>query len=226
MTVLSGGPRLFVTVGSTKFVDLVEAVLSAPVLDAVSQAAQEVGKGNASIMIQFGATPIQQVLFGGLGLPGGDGADEGTLPITLLGGKRHAIETYDPGALADSLSPEAIKTELAQAGSPEEDQLGFKHFAMDKKGSHGTIHFELVDYVKSISPHLETADVVISHAGSGTILETLRMGSNSRPKLIVVPNETLMDNHQLELAKALSEKHYVYSARLLSGKKTPEEKVG
>jgi beta-1,4-N-acetylglucosaminyltransferase len=37
--------------------------------------------------------------------------------------------------------------------------------------------------------------------GSGTILEVLRMGK----PLIVVPNNTLADNHQLELAKALAD---------------------
>jgi UDP-N-acetylglucosamine transferase subunit ALG13 len=224
-TKASLGPRVFVTVGSTKFVNLVEAILSAPVLDAVSLAAQEMNKGGASIVIQFGATPIQQILFGGLGLQGDGGVDEGTLPITLLGGKRNAIQT-DPTEIADSLSPEAIKKELAQADSYEEDQLGFKHFTMDRQASHGTVHLELIDYVKNIRPYLESADVVVSHAGSGTILETLRMEISSKPKLIVVPNETLMDNHQMELAKALSEKHYVYSARIQLSKKSSREKAG
>ncbi|KAI0064643.1 glycosyltransferase family 1 protein [Artomyces pyxidatus] len=44
------------------------------------------------------------------------------------------------------------------------------------------------------------ADLIISHAGSGTILDVLRKGK----PLIVIPNPTLADNHQEELAHALS----------------------
>ncbi|WPH01409.1 Hypothetical protein R9X50_00425400 [Acrodontium crateriforme] len=52
--------------------------------------------------------------------------------------------------------------------------------------------------------------VVISHAGSGTILDALRLNV----PLIVVPNPTLLDNHQLELAEALAEQGYVVHGRL------------
>ncbi|KAK8906095.1 hypothetical protein QC760_005989 [Botrytis cinerea] len=47
--------------------------------------------------------------------------------------------------------------------------------------------------------------VVISHAGSGTILDALRIGV----PLIVVPNTSLLDNHQVELADELERQGYV-----------------
>ena len=54
--------------------------------------------------------------------------------------------------------------------------------------------------------------VVISHAGSGTVLDALRI---SVP-LIVVPNAELLDNHQVELAEALAEQEYVVYGKLES----------
>ncbi|KAL8827357.1 MAG: hypothetical protein Q9191_003229 [Dirinaria sp. TL-2023a] len=56
----------------------------------------------------------------------------------------------------------------------------------------------------------EAEGVVISHAGSGSILDALRI---SVP-LIVVPNPSLLDNHQIELAEELSAQGYVVHGRL------------
>ncbi|KAJ9641061.1 N-acetylglucosaminyldiphosphodolichol N-acetylglucosaminyltransferase catalytic subunit alg13 [Coniosporium tulheliwenetii] len=52
--------------------------------------------------------------------------------------------------------------------------------------------------------------VVISHAGSGSILDALRIDV----PLVVVPNPNLLDNHQVELAEALEEQGYVVHGRL------------
>jgi UDP-N-acetylglucosamine transferase subunit ALG13 len=157
----NGGPKIFVTVGSTKFIHLVEVILSAPVLNAVSRAANEIGKGDASIVIQFGATPIQEVLFGKLQ---DGGADEGTLPIKLLGGKRNTFET-DQSKIANSLSPDAIKKELRVADKYEDDQLGFKHFTTTKEASHSSVHIEFIDYVKMLSSVMRVQALSLRHFG-------------------------------------------------------------
>lgn len=51
---------------------------------------------------------------------------------------------------------------------------------------------------------------VISHAGSGSVLEALRIDLPT----IVVPNSELLNNHQLELAEALAEQNYVIHGKL------------
>ncbi|KAI9893917.1 MAG: N-acetylglucosaminyldiphosphodolichol N-acetylglucosaminyltransferase catalytic subunit alg13 [Vezdaea aestivalis] len=52
--------------------------------------------------------------------------------------------------------------------------------------------------------------MVISHAGSGSILAALRI---SVP-LIVVPNTSLLDNHQVDLAEELSKQGYLIHGKL------------
>ena len=87
-------------------------------------------------------------------------------------------------------------------------QLQISGFDLDKSG--------LRTYMLQAKGHPPTNPVtaveglVISHAGSGTILDALRIGI----PIIVVPNASLLDNHQVELAEALAEQEYVVHGRL------------
>ncbi|KAI8880365.1 glycosyltransferase family 1 protein [Backusella circina FSU 941] len=60
-------------------------------------------------------------------------------------------------------------------------------------------------YKPNIEEDMKKADIIISHAGAGTILQALRLKNK---KLIVVVNMTLMDNHQYELASAMEKRNY------------------
>ncbi|EOY11407.1 Glycosyltransferase family protein 28 isoform 2, partial [Theobroma cacao] len=76
-------------------------------------------------------------------------------------------------------------------------------------GDDGSLAVDYFTFSSSIAEHLRSASLVISHAGSGSIFETLRLGK----PLIVVVNEDLMDNHQSELAEELAERKHLYCAR-------------
>ncbi|KAI9805641.1 MAG: N-acetylglucosaminyldiphosphodolichol N-acetylglucosaminyltransferase catalytic subunit alg13 [Piccolia ochrophora] len=52
--------------------------------------------------------------------------------------------------------------------------------------------------------------VVISHAGSGSIMDALHVEAT----LIVVPNPALLNNHQVELAEALADMEYLVHGKL------------
>jgi len=60
-------------------------------------------------------------------------------------------------------------------------------------------------FAPTITDEMRAADVVISHAGAGSVLEALELGK----RLVVCVNEKLMDNHQAELAKALEARGHV-----------------
>uniref|UniRef100_A0A669PL39 UDP-N-acetylglucosamine transferase subunit ALG13 n=1 Tax=Phasianus colchicus TaxID=9054 RepID=A0A669PL39_PHACC len=64
---------------------------------------------------------------------------------------------------------------------------------------------EVFRFKESLAEDLRSADLVISHAGAGSCLETLEEG---KPLLVVI-NEKLMNNHQLELARQLHKDGHV-----------------
>lgn len=52
---------------------------------------------------------------------------------------------------------------------------------------------------------MRNASLIISHAGAGSIMEGLSL----EKLMLVVINSSLMDNHQTELAYALSKRQYL-----------------
>lgn len=56
---------------------------------------------------------------------------------------------------------------------------------------HG-LSVEYFDFAPSLAQHMESAALIISHAGSGSVFEALRL----QKPLIAVPNPILMANHQ------------------------------
>ena len=60
----------------------------------------------------------------------------------------------------------------------------------------GNFSVEFVQYVPSLHAHMEAADLIISHAGSGSLFEALSL----HKAVIAVPNSCLMANHQVRPA--------------------------
>jgi beta-1,4-N-acetylglucosaminyltransferase len=75
---------------------------------------------------------------------------------------------------------------------------------------HSNLSLYVLTFVDDFQQLLRSASLVVCHAGAGCSLEAVR---NKRPA-ILVPNETLMHNHQLELAQELDRLGHAKMARL------------
>ena len=65
------------------------------------------------------------------------------------------------------------------------------------RGCHQSgLNVEWTDYLPSMAHLMASAALIISHAGSGSVFEALRL----RVPLIAVPNAILMANHQVAKA--------------------------
>ena len=82
-----------------------------------------------------------------------------------------------------------------------------KRFVIVKKLCYSSRFFkvQVVEFLPSLDGALQEAALVISHAGAGSVFESLSLG---KPTLVVV-NESLMDNHQVELAETLAASGHV-----------------
>ncbi|CAL1372745.1 unnamed protein product [Linum trigynum] len=117
-------------------------------------------------------------------------------------------------ALVKAVDTEQVKHELLRRGYTHlliqigRGSYSYSYIPHKCEGEGGSLVVDYFTFSSSIAEHLRSASLVISHAGSGSIFETLRLGK----PLIVVVNEDLMDNHQSELAEELAERKHLYCA--------------
>lgn len=75
------------------------------------------------------------------------------------------------------------------------------------------------DFKENIETDMKNASLIITHAGAGSILEAVRV---RKAKVVVVINDTLLDDHQSELAEEMHEKGYLLCCRVPQLKETLE----
>ncbi|CAN6571334.1 unnamed protein product [Malus baccata var. baccata] len=121
------------------------------------------------------------------------------------------VGTTSFDALVRAVDTHEVKEELLKRGYTRLlIQMGRGSYIPTKaEGGDEPLAVDYFTFSSSIAEHLRAASLVISHAGSGSIFETLRLGK----PLIVVVNEDLMDNHQSELAEELADRKHLYYGR-------------
>ncbi|KAJ3113236.1 N-acetylglucosaminyldiphosphodolichol N-acetylglucosaminyltransferase catalytic subunit alg13 [Phlyctochytrium bullatum] len=96
------------------------------------------------------------------------------------------------------------------------ERLGFTHLTVQHGNSPNpfatspstSLTIATFQFDPSLETYMQQADLLIAHAGTGTILEAFDL----RKRMIAVPNDTLLHNHQLEFAEALDEMGYLVHA--------------
>lgn len=121
------------------------------------------------------------------------------------------VGTTSFDALVKAVNAAEVRKELYKKGYTNIIvQMGRGTFVPTKSAlEDGSPALDYFTFSSSIAENMKSASLVISHAGSGSIFETLRLGK----PLIVVVNEDLMDNHQSELAEELADRKHLFCAR-------------
>ncbi|XP_072992669.1 uncharacterized protein [Typha latifolia] len=112
-------------------------------------------------------------------------------------------------ALVKAVDSKQVREALSQKGYTDLlIQMGRGTYIPSKVSGNESLSMDYFTFSPSIANYLRSASLIISHAGAGSIFETLRLGK----PLIVVVNEDLMDNHQSELAEELADRKHLFCA--------------
>nr|CCC90920.1 unnamed protein product [Trypanosoma congolense IL3000] len=113
-------------------------------------------------------------------------------------------------SLIEAMDDEEVLKTLAKRGFTRLlVQKGTTPYVNKVHAAHG-VSVEVFTYRPNLHKVIQEAALVISHAGAGTTLEVLEC----KKPMIAVPNRTLMLDHQLEFAEALSTEGYIYCVQV------------
>lgn len=108
------------------------------------------------------------------------------------------------------VSKEYFSELLSKNGVMEQLDLQITNETNDKSVTtlaNSTLTLTVFPFASDIASHVKGADLVVSHGGTGSILDALRL---EKP-LLVVTNDLLMDNHQVEVAEQFELENYLKS---------------
>lgn len=108
------------------------------------------------------------------------------------------------------ISKEYVSKLLDQYALMEELNLQIVNETNDKSVitmKNNDFQLQLLPFATNITSYVASADLVVSHGGTGSILDALRLGK----PLLVVTNDKLMDNHQQEVADQFEAENHLLS---------------
>jgi beta-1,4-N-acetylglucosaminyltransferase len=119
------------------------------------------------------------------------------------------VDAVDHPAFEAALVRRGFTRLVVQAGAYGAESGGGRGGSKRKRppssSSSPSLTVDRFAYAPSLAPHMAAADLVISHAGAGSLFEALRGGK----ACVAVPNPALMGDHQGELARTLADGGHV-----------------
>mmetsp|Transcript_8072 Transcript_8072/g.17489 ORF Transcript_8072/g.17489 Transcript_8072/m.17489 type:complete len:285 (-) Transcript_8072:47-901(-) len=213
---------IFATVGTTSFDEFVRSLCSVPFLFAMSN-----HHCRSSLCSSFHEhdLSLELVIQYGRGQ-----CPRSFLPPSLVETSSKTNVDDDDGSSGSVLL--SIPTKSTPSGEdiaiPSTDEQAKGRVAHNSKSSiqnFHTVHVSWYGFKPSLSYDMEKADIILTHAGAGTLLEAMRISSGfavglsanesaAKQRIVnAVINSKLMNNHQLELAEELERRGHIRVTR-------------
>lgn len=233
--------RVFTTVGTTSFDQLVESVCSISFLNATLQ--QSITRRLSPVASSLQSTLDVQDLWPTLEIlhysdsPHSTQSSESSQHLsftdTVLNSSDDIIEIaiqYGRGKCPLQFLPSGISRELECS----DDGSVSVRFTPDSGAiEHLTLNIIWYRFKPSLSVDMDRANLILCHAGAGTLLEAMSLSKEDAPmestqqndthhKVInAVINSSLMDNHQSELAEELEKRRHIMVTKKVAEWTTP-----
>ena len=115
------------------------------------------------------------------------------------------IKNIDKDEFYETIIKHKFKKLIIQKGTGEYIPKQYEKYT-------NKIDIQICTILNNFENIIKQSDLIISHAGAGILLESLKNKRN----VIVCVNDTLMDNHQIELAYSLDKENYVHYCKNLN----------
>ncbi len=123
---------------------------------------------------------------------------------------------YGKGTCPLSFIPTSLKRISVENNGHENNDVGSIILIVPTINNDGTqqnhkLRVKWYRFQPSLLQDMERADIILCHAGAGTLLEALAIRRNQHepPIINAVINSTLMNNHQSELAEELEKRKHI-----------------
>ena len=239
---------IFATVGTTSFDNLVSSLCSQTSLSTMaaeathhlrhrqktlspskhSLSSSPLASAQSSTLTSPVETPLEQSCstsvrsFSSYPLSSSGHGDESSFTLEL-------IIQYGKGKCPLSFIPPSLQDPSVDTNADENDDSGSTTLMIPTEDDNNCtrLYVKWYRFQPSLLQDMKRADIILCHAGAGTLMEAMAIRRNQKlpPIINAVINSTLMNNHQSELAEELEKRNHITVTYDCISEWTSEEKA-